>query len=221
MGFILPFQRLGFLDSANHLKQRTVFRVKCSRAEEYKLEDFQPDAEIYVDASRVGMGAYLLTSEDDTIRWISDLWTDKLYFDPHSNSTVAEFYALVTALYTWKHKFKDKKVLCYSDSLNTVNYVNNGLYLIRDARGQRRSDARLEKLFKTLSHTCSKNNITLYARHVHRVHNTAADLLSRNCVKSFQEIVPTAFHLPKKTKKLEFCKPKDDDLLDPKGHKGK
>ena len=185
------------------------------------LDDLHPDAEIYVDASKHGLGAYLLTSEDDTIRWISDRWTNKTYFDPIKYTTIAEFYALVTAIYTWKHKFLGKKVLCYSDCLSAVHLVNNGLYVVRNNRTNRRIDPRNEKLFKTLINTCEKYDITLFARHVNRVNNVPADLLSRSDVKSFQEIVPTAFHIPKKSKKLDFCKPKDDDYLNPEDRKRK
>lgn len=217
----MKLKRLGLLDSNNNLSQNLVYRVKCNRKEPYMLDDLHPDAEIYVDASKHGLGAYLLTSEDDTIRWISDRWTNKTYFDPIKYTTIAEFYALVTAIYTWKHKFLGKKVLCYSDCLSAVHLVNNGLYVVRNNRTNRRIDPRNEKLFKTLINTCEKYDITLFARHVNRVNNVPADLLSRSDVKSFQEIVPTAFHIPKKSKKLDFCKPKDDDYLNPEDRKRK
>ena len=215
------FQRHGLLDSRNNLLTNTLYRVKCSRKEPYMLDDLHPDAEIYVDASQQGLGAYLLTSEDDTIRWISDRWTNATYFDPTKYSTFAEFYALVTALYTLKHKFVGKKVLCYSDCLAVVNLVNNGLYVVKKNRMNRCTDPRTEKLFLTLLTTCEKNDISLFARHVKRVNNVPADLLSRSDVKSFQEKVPKAFHIPKKSKKLDFCKPKDDCYLNPNDRKKK
>ena len=204
------------MDSNNNLSRNMLYRVKCNRGEPYQLEDLHPDAEIYVDASRQGLGAYLLTSDDETIRWISEPWSETVYFDPVKYSAFAEFYALVTAIYTWKHKFVGKKVLCYSDCQNAVHLVNNGLYVVKKKR-----DPCTEKLFLTLMSTCEKNKISLFAKHVKRVNNIPADLLSRSEVKSFQEIVPKAFRIPKKTKKLDFCKPKNDTFHDPKDVKKK
>ena len=56
-------------------------------------------------------------------------------------------------------------------------------------------------------------------RHVNRVNNVPADLLSRSDVKTFQEMVPKAFHIPKKSKKLDFCKPKHDTYQNPEDRK--
>ena len=170
------------------------------------LENFNPDFEIYVDASKVGLGAYLLTNDEDTVRWISDVWSNNLHFNPLYNSSVAEFYALVTAIFTWKYKFKNKKVLCYSDNIDAVSIVNNGLYLMKEKSLYHTT---YKALYDVLTAACKTNNISLFARHVCRMDNVAADLLSRNNVEKFRKIVPTARDIPKKAKNLHFCKPKN------------
>lgn len=168
-------------------------------------EAFQPDFEIYVDASQVGFGAYLLTKEDSKVRWLADPWpshfntTDIL---PVFESTFFEFYALVSACYTWKHKFVGKKLLCWSDNTYAVTLVNKGLYLIPEKKVKK-----YQKLYKIIYDMCQKYDITLTALHVHRIDNVAADLLSRSRVEEFREIIPQANEKSKKTKKLLFCHP--------------
>lgn len=161
-----------------------------------------PDYEIFVDASAVGMGAYLISKDEERIRWISDRWIQsRIKFDPRSDSNLCEFYALVTALYTWKHKFVDKKVLCYCDNLFVINAINSGVYTPKVSRRSRS----YESLFMLAMKVCHKYNITVVGVHVPRLKNIAADLLSRCDVDSFKKIVPTAYENPKKSKKLWFC----------------
>ena len=201
--FVCLLQSIGLLDGDNNLREIQLFRMLHERE---ILDDFKPDFIIYADASRVGLGAYLLTNEDDTIRWISDQWKENMFFNPTLNSNASEFYAIVTACYTWKYKFRNKKVLCFSDSMNAVNLVNNGVLLNKVSKLGHQ--LRFIKLYTVLTETCRLNNITLLAKHVYRTDNVAADLLSRNRVSKFHEIVPTAKPVPKKSKKLDFCTPK-------------
>ena len=192
-------------------KEKVVIKI---RAQQQDLDDFKPDAEIYTDASWQGFGAHFLSHDEDTVWWISESWPKNIYFDPKCSTCLIEFYALVTAVLTWKHKLKNKKLFCYSDNMYVVNIINKGLYSVKKVQNGRDPDVKVAKLFFALCEACENNNITLQAKHILRVDNVAADLLSRNRVKSFQRIVPQANSVKKKTKKLEFCKPKDD-LLDP------
>lgn len=180
----------------------------------FKARDISnPDYEIYVDASGVGIGAYLLSNNDEKIRWLSDSWRqDMTKFSPVNDMQLAEFYALVTAVFTWKHKFVGKKVMCYSDNHGVVQVINHGYYKSKITRNPKS----FAKLFMLLIDVCSKNDITFIAQHVPRLNNVAADLLSRCNVDEFKRMVPTAFKSPKKVKKLWFCtcnesKPDDSD----------
>lgn len=208
------FQAFRLLDENNQaLKLKTIvcgMQQVCMSVS----DDFQPDAEIYSDASINGMGAYFLSRDDDSVRWIAESWPENLYFSPEDSSDLNEFYALVTAVLTWKHKLKNKKLFCYSDNLYAVKIVNDGLYSFRRVKKSNRPDAKIAKLFWALTDTCKHNNITLIAKHIYRRDNIAADLLSKNQVKLFRTIVPLAKPVKKKMKKLAFCKPKDD-LLNP------
>ena len=206
------FQAFRLLDKTNQpLKLRI---LQTSGMKQAVSGDCQTDAEIYSDASVSGMGAYFLSRDDDSVRWIAESWPENLYFSPEDSSNLNEFYALVSAVLTWKHKLKNKKLLCYSDNLYTVKLVNDGLYTFKRVRQSNCPDAKIEKLFWALTNTCKHSDITLVAKHVNRRDNIAADLLSRNNVKLFQTIVPLAKPVKKKVKKLTFCKPKDD-LLSP------
>lgn len=160
-----------------------------------------PDFELFVDASLHGMGAYLISQDEEKIRWLSDRWIpEKQLFKTDVNSNMAEFYAFVTALYTWKHKFVGKKVLCYCDNMYVVNAINHGYYLTKISK----TPSTFVSLYLLLMKVCEKHNITAVGLHVPRIQNVAADFLSRCDVESFKKIVPTACEKPKKSKSCGF-----------------
>ncbi|XP_046574026.1 uncharacterized protein LOC124282098 [Haliotis rubra] len=173
-----------------------------------RVQDFDPHYQIYVDASLIGFGAYLLTKTDNKVRWMSESWTD--HFNAalpwgdrkHFDSSFYEFYALLTACYTWKHKFVDKRVLCWTDNLQAATVVNcqlTGLPLILQPQ--------YGKLFQMMANMCQKYNICLKASHIYRVDNVAADFLSKVQIDKFKKVFPEAEIKSKKTKKLLFLKP--------------
>ncbi|KAH3816108.1 hypothetical protein DPMN_117616 [Dreissena polymorpha] len=205
----IKLKALGCLNEDNTFKQGILLSLNKYS---YLLEKLvprtliNPDYELYVDASKQGMGGYLLSnSGDDDIRWMSDSWEQDQKGFKYSSTDVnmKEFYALLTAFHTWKHKFVDKKVLCYSDNRNAVNLVNHGIYSIN----LRNSNINIYKdLYMKLMNVCERYRITLVSAYVPRENNHAADLLSRCDVDKFKELVPTANKHPKKTKKLWFIK---------------
>lgn len=225
---VMKFKAFGYLNNNNWLSRGTLLAL--ARFDDVKLriqvKDLSnPDFELFVDASKHGMGAYLISQDEEKIRWLSDRWIpDKTKFEPELNSNLAEFYAFVTALYTWKHKFVGKKVLCYSDNISAVNAINHGVYFTKMSR----QCSSYLSLFLLLMEVCTKYNITVVGLHVPRIQNVAADLLSRCDVESFKKIVPTAFERPKKSKKLWFCNinrkykngKKDQNDNDPEKPKG-
>ncbi|KAK7499592.1 hypothetical protein BaRGS_00009244 [Batillaria attramentaria] len=181
-------------------------------------DNFDPHYEIYSDASAKGFGAYLVTRDDDRVRWLANSWTEHF---PHYDGRVSkrrradtcikpeemlpdsnffEMYAVVAACFTWKHKFVEQRVLVWSDNAFVVTVINGGVR-------SERSLLLVGKLFQILCHTCSRNRIELRAAHVQRTENTAADLLSRFQVAKFREVIPEAAPACKKTKKLLFWNP--------------
>ncbi|XP_041347587.1 uncharacterized protein LOC121367469 [Gigantopelta aegis] len=171
-------------------------------------EEFDPDYELFVDSSRVGFGAYLLAQGEDKVRWLSDFWPDHfneetvMLPEPKFYSSFYEYYALVAACYTWKHKFVNKKVLCWSDNMMAVGMVNMNPYLINSITMKPNG-----KLYRIMVQMCLKYNIRLQALHLNREENTAADMLSRVHVEKFREVFPEADEKSKKIKKLLFWKP--------------
>ncbi|XP_053377141.1 uncharacterized protein LOC123529866 isoform X2 [Mercenaria mercenaria] len=213
---VMKFKAFGYLNQQNHFRKGILLALE--RYDNHPLninivtrDLTNPDFELFVDASAHGMGAYLISRDDEKIRWLADPWIpSKIKFEPRSQSYIAEFYAFVTAVYTWKHKFVEKKVICYSDNMYAINLINHGIYTSRKSK---RNES-IHKLYMLLMEVCFKYNITVVGVHVPRMNNVAADLLSRCDVNSFKKIVPTAYDNPKKSKKLWFCLNKKDDEND-------
>ncbi|XP_063401351.1 uncharacterized protein LOC134685517 [Mytilus trossulus] len=199
-----------FLDGKNNLKspQRRSLR-KSVLFNEFvpSLENFDADCIIHVDASFYGFGAYLNIKNEGKVRWFTELWPQEvqskyLSFQVKTfSSRFAEMYAFVTACYTWKHKFVNKRVLCYSDCLSTVDIVNRGLYV------NRKIYSKYSKLTRILQSLVDNYNIEFLACHKQRESNRLADLLSRHCVEEFRKEIPEAFQKSKKVKQLTFCYP--------------
>jgi hypothetical protein len=216
------FQAQGLLSKSNELNTGHLSRI-CRQ--EYSLYmqpwaqtpspcHFDPHYEIYSDASRCGFGAYLLKKDDQRVHWLANLWSEHFPRGPflylchvteHGNTVVldsffGEFYSVVSAFYTWKHCFVEKRVLVWTDNASVVKVINQG------CQGQRNLK-RVEKLHRIMAATCDKYHITVAARHVHRTHNTAADFLSRSDLAAFRAMLPQASPSMKKTKKLLFWNP--------------
>ncbi|KAK6175629.1 hypothetical protein SNE40_014045 [Patella caerulea] len=221
----MRLKTIGLLNKRNGLAMEKIPKISrkfqlssLSQKKPVTREEFSPHFEIYVDASQSGFGAYLLTKEEGKINWISEPWSKHF---PHIdlkqkgariNNTFYEYYALVSACYTWKHKFVDKRVLCWSDNMSAVQYTNEGPRCCDKNQLQTYG-----KLYMIMIQMCAKYNIRLKALHVRRMENHAADLLSKLNVGEFKKFVPDAKLMPKKTKKLlfwrpliEMDKPKDD-----------
>lgn len=161
-----------------------------------RTEDF----EIFVDASSCGFGAYLVQDEK-TVYWFTEQLPESAETDDKFNSAFFEFYALVAAVYTWKHKFVNKKVICWTDNEYASQIVNSGHLLAPKV------PPLFEKLFSVLRVTSKKYGIVLSANHISRQYNRAADHLSRKNVEKFREIMPNAYFKAKKTKQLKFSLP--------------
>ena len=202
----LLFQCHGLLDSKK-LPKALSYYMKARSAGGYlipSVEDFDPDCIIHVDASKQGFGAYLKMKDENGVRWLTEQWPDDIkskYFMSSYSSTFGELYALVTACYTWKHKFVNKRVLCYTDCLFSATLINRGIYWSNC------KFSKYQKLCNILLTTTQKYEIDFLACHLSRNYNVLADMLSRFCVEQFKEEVPEAHEKSKKTKHLLFSEP--------------
>lgn len=200
------FQCHGLLDSKK-LPKALSYYMKARSAGGYlipSVEDFDPDCIIHVDASKHGFGAYLKIKDENGVRWLTEQWPDDIkskYFMSSYSSTFGELYALVTACYTWKHKFVNKRVLCYTDCLFSATLINRGIYWSNC------KFSKYQKLCNILLTTTQKYEIDFLACHLSRNYNVLADMLSRFCVEQFKEEVPEAHEKSKKTKHLLFSEP--------------
>ena len=219
-------QALGLLAHNNQLAESRLpeisrrLRIQAtSDLAKLSRECFDPHYEIYSDASAFGFGAYLLKKDDSRVHWLASTWTEHFPHSPDArprqklsstekgawgtiqmDSTFCELYSVVSACYTWKHKFVGKRVLVWTDNQGVVQLVNSGV------RGEMKRK-RWGKLYQILSSTCHKYSIELQANHVQRKENVAADLLSRCNLAAFKEAVPEAAPSKKKIKKLLFWHP--------------
>ena len=220
------FQALGLLAHNNQLAESRLpaisRRIRTQAATNFanlSREQFDPHYEIYSDASAFGFGAYLLKKDESRVHWLASTWTEHFPHGPElcpcqkssdagkeawgaiqMDSTFCELYSVVSACYTWKHKFMGKRVLVWTDNQGVVQLVNGGVQGINKQK-------RWGKLFQILSSTCRKYSIELQANHVQREENVAADFLSRRKLAAFKQAVPEAAPSQKKTKKLLFWNP--------------
>lgn len=114
----------------------TIKRIMTVRIHQTNEQD--TDYELWVDASIKGFGAHLTCkahSEDGSgstcsTRWFHEQWPDTMrrrYIDAKCFSSVTEFYALVSAIFTWKKKLQSRSVLILTDSMHSVSAINRGI----------------------------------------------------------------------------------------------
>lgn len=198
---------MGFLSSGNSID---IAKIKRRYQTEQYVWVPPPDYALFVDASMIGYGALLTpTSTSHQARWIADTWPDEVTHislrTEKNYVAFLEFYAAVTAVYTWKHKFFNKHILIWSDNEQVVHLVNS------DCARKRAIEDSCGKILQVLRETCKKHNISVRAQHVSRLDNVAADILSKLDLEKFRAVVPDASMKPKKAKKLLFFLPFKDE----------
>jgi hypothetical protein len=122
-----------------HLQNRRQLNVNSRSSKALNLRQLpkadqpltDPDYEMWVDASQKGYGAYIVCqSGPDSgtpTRWLCNAWPSHVNRLRHS--TLAEFYAVVCAVYTWKKKFSGRSLLIWSDSEHAVRLVRKGIVI--------------------------------------------------------------------------------------------
>ncbi|KAL8622078.1 hypothetical protein ACOMHN_056563 [Nucella lapillus] len=212
----IKLKALGLLSKDNCLALSRMPALSRHSRTDTCTQRFDPHFEVFSDASASGFGAYLVKKGDKPVPWLASAWSEHFPDCPrilaqqragvgggssvYLESTFCELYSVVTACFTWKHKFVGKRVLVWTDNQAIVQMLNWGLHREDKMR-------RWGKLFSILATTCEKYSIELRAGHVHRSNNTAADLLSRCKLSAFKKEVPEAAVSQKKTKKLLFWNP--------------
>ncbi|CAG5129136.1 unnamed protein product [Candidula unifasciata] len=176
----------------------------------YKTEEdkFSADAKIFCDASVWGFGAFLTLNSTQKVSWFSEEWDGHRinallhqFKKPYLNSLIGELYALVTAVFTWKHKLRSQRLLCYSDNLTVVSVVNS--FVSEPAKEDLCKDP-IDDLICILQSTCHEYRITLQVSWLGRNENQLADCLARRDFLAFKAAVPKAAVNKTKAKKLLF-----------------
>ena len=133
------------------MKPRTiVLPNKCSGC--------SPHYEFFVDASQQGFGAYLIdhTSEGNgLVRWLQEKWPAEILTEHVLRAprpSFLEFYALVSAVFTWKKRFQGRHVVAWSDSASCVELITYGLRIEKTT---------YLKLYQVCWPGCFKLNINL------------------------------------------------------------
>ena len=142
-----------------------------------KIVATSPEARLYMDASGVGYGTHYGSD------WVSAGWRCQLSMniDHHNhclpppavfvpeNINVQELYPILVSIKRWGHKWRDKKVICYSDNTHVISAINKGKSVNVQAMNFIRQLFWLTALF----------NCHIVAVHIPGRHNIIADALSR------------------------------------------
>ena len=133
-----------------------------------------PAASVHTDAAgNWGCGA-MWSSHWFQIKWPAD-WLSL-------NIAIKELLPIVVAAATWGSFWRGSQVLCFSDNMSVVHAICS-----RSVR-----NPQLMRLLRALFFVEAHFNMSLGARHVAGVSNTAADALSRDNVDLFRLSAPQA-----------------------------
>ncbi|CAL1527064.1 unnamed protein product [Lymnaea stagnalis] len=166
---------------------------------------FNANAELFCDASTKGFGAYLLLEGERQVYWLSEEWeeirqltqlsTHKFDIPP----TLAELYAVVNAIFSWKRKLRGRRLLCISDNKTVVGLINS---FNTNPVEVSSCICKADHLISILHSSCQQFGITLHASWISREQNWLADSLSRQDLNTFHMYVPHA--RPKRTKSVKI-----------------
>ncbi len=107
------------------------------------------------------------------------------------NIAIKEFLPIVLAVRLWGLKFRDKKVIFFSDNSAVVSIINK----------QSSTDTSLMVLLRSLVVTSLQFNIVFVAKHIPGKFNTIADLLSRLQVSRAHQVAPWLDKIPQKVQR--------------------
>ena len=132
---------------------------------------------LFTDASGQGVGA-VFDSE-----WFSAPWPPS-FKELHIN--FQELFAIVAAVFTWGHRWKDCQILFFTDNQAITHVWRSGTS----------SNQQIMKLVRHLFLFCAKQNTNVLMQHIPGHSNAAADALSRLQVDKFHRIYTKASRSP-------------------------
>jgi len=135
----------------------------------------------YTDASiTLGYGAYF------NGQWFRGKWPKQTH---NWSIAVCELFPIVLGIITWGELMKDKKLLIFCDNKAVTHILNK----------QSSKCPKIMTLMRILTLSCLRYNILLRSMFIFSFTNQAADALSRNQIKRFRQVAPTAQQTPTPT----------------------
>ena len=132
------------------------------------------ELDFFVDASKnplLGFGGYCFSS------WMQCHWDGFIEkFDP--SIQYLELYAMTAAILAWMHRFKNRRVVVFTDNESVMNMLNTNSSSCKNCM----------ILIRIIVLHCLIHNIRFYGKHVRTHLNGVADSLSRFQVKRFRRL---------------------------------
>ena len=133
------------------------------------------DIGMYSDATtnpNLGFGAICGHS------WIVERWDANFIITKKPSIKYLELYAVVAAVVTWIHRFRNHRIQLHCDNLSVCHMINSN----------RSSCKNCMVLIRILVLESMVHNVRIYARHLSSGTNLLADLLSRMRIQQFKQV---------------------------------
>ena len=130
------------------------------------------DIYFYTDASsKIGMGAINNTS------WMYYMWDERFLTKYQPQIQCLEMYALVAAVITWIHRYRNRCVTIFTDNRNVMNAVNDNSMSCKQCM----------VLVRILVLHCLNVNVRVFVNYVRSKDNELADALSHGQLALFKQ----------------------------------
>ena len=135
---------------------------------------------LFTDASGLGCGGFFGTE------WFSVPWPEHLKSEKWFHIGVQELFAIVVAVFSWGHCWRDQQILFYTDNSSITHVWRTGSS----------ADAAIMKLVRAMFLFCARLNINILMQHIPGSSNLASDALSRLQVHRFHRLRPGSSPYP-------------------------
>ena len=145
--------------------------VYCRPFSQFSDEVTAYQVNFFTDASGgIGFGALCYSS------WMTQKWDKNFIKQKKLDIEFLELFAVVVAVETWMHRFRNHKIIIYCDNQNVCRAINRSTTSKKESM----------KLVRILLFKCMTENVVLYAQYIKSKDNTMADMLSRDQVREFK-----------------------------------
>ena len=134
---------------------------------------------LFTDASGLGFGAVYGN------RWIYGAWPEA-YVNKDYHINIGELFAIVAAVFTWGHEWRDQQILFHTDNESITHVWRSGTC----------ADRVVMQLVRALFLFSANLNINVLLQHIPGHSNTLADPLSRLQVQLFRRMHPGSLPTP-------------------------